>query len=144
MSQKIWFVSAACTAVLSLILLVCIFVFPPCSGFIETAAGGHVPMKCHWAFRGVIPIALQLTFTAVGQFFLKEAKVRRLSSIFIMALSVVAILITTNTVIGICMKTEMPCNTTALFSRLFLGLLILVALIQLFWADKTQKRKRKF
>ena len=36
----------------------------PCTGTIATAAGGAVPMKCHWSFRATAPFIK--TAAAVG------------------------------------------------------------------------------
>ncbi|SHN58007.1 protein of unknown function [Desulfitobacterium chlororespirans DSM 11544] len=144
MSSKLWQILAGFATALSLILLAGMFVFPPCSGLIETAAGGSVPMKCHWTFRAEIPIAVLLILAAAGQFFLKEPKLRRLSSLLIIALGAAGIAITTDAVIGICMKAEMACHTTALFCRIVYGLLILAAGIQLLNADNGRRHKREF
>lgn len=144
MLQKSWLVLASLAVVLSLALVVGIHLFPPCSECIETAAGGCVPMKCHWTFRAEIPAALLLILISAGQFFLKEPKLRRLSSFFIILVSFTGILLTTNAVIGICMKAGMACHATALFYRIVYGLLILTAVIQLLKADSEQRHKREF
>ncbi|WP_026184063.1 DUF4418 family protein [Desulfitobacterium hafniense] len=144
LSSKLWRILAGLATALSLILLAGMFVFPPCSGLIETAAGGSVPMKCHWTFRAEIPVAVLLILVSAGQFFLKEPQLRRLSSIVIIGLGAAGIVITTDAVIGICMKEGMACHTTALFCRIIYGLLILAAGIQLFKADDVQRHKRTF
>lgn len=144
MSSKLWQILAGFATALSLSLLAGMYVFPPCSGLIETATGGSVPMKCHWTFRAEIPMAVLLILASAGQLFLKEPKLRRLSSIVIMALAAAGIAITTDAVIGICMKAGMACHTTALFCRSVFSLLILAAAIQLLNADNGQRHKREF
>lgn len=141
MSHKSWLTLAGFTVALSFILLAGIFIFPPCSSCVETAVGGCVPMKCYWTFRGEIPVAILLILVSAGQFFLKETKLRRIAALFVMAISVVGIAITTNAVIGLCMKAEMACHTTALFCRTIYGLVILAAGIQLCKAGNAPHKK---
>lgn len=143
MKKQPWLILAGLTTVLSLITLAGLFVWQPCAGTVATAAGGTVPMKCHWTFRAEIPVAIVLVLTAAGQFFLKDTEARRLSAVFIMAVAAVGYVLTTNTVIGIC-SMPMACHAAANFCRIMLALIVIVAVLQLLKAGAGSRHKREY
>jgi hypothetical protein len=144
MLNKVWYILAGAIVAVSIASVACIMVFPPCSACIETAAGGCMPMKCHWTFRAEIPIAILLLLTAVGQFFLKQTESRCLSSLFLLASSIVGLLLMTNVVIGICAHDGSMCGLTALVSGTAYALIIVAAIIQLVTLWNSNRHKRRF
>lgn len=146
MNKKSWLILAGSTTILSLITLSGLFILHPCTVTIATAAGGSVPMKCHWTFRAEIPLAILLVLIAAGQFFLKGTEARRLSSLFIMAVAVVGYALTTDAVIGICAEqTGMmeACHTEAKFCWLLFALLIIASVLQLILSGKDASRHKR-
>ena len=60
--QKAWRIIAVLTLALSIAAIAVCLVLGSCPKMIETAAGGSIPMKCHWTMRVCTMLA---AFTAL-------------------------------------------------------------------------------
>ena len=135
--SKNWNITAGIAAIIAVALLLIPTIYPPCTGMVETAMGGAVPMKCHWTFRAEILVSSAMLLVALGQLFTKGIEARRFSAGFIIILALMAILLPQNAVIGICMKASMACRTTAAWTEGAALLLLLLGLYQIFFAAKS-------
>jgi hypothetical protein len=96
------------------------FAMGGCSGVIEKAAGGSVPMKCHWTILAVGFIGLITVVTSLGGFFIKDPTGRRWAAGFAIAAAAVALFCLYGPVMGLCGKSTMECHTTATVCTVFL------------------------
>lgn len=135
MSKRARMVVAAVGLVAMLGILAASAFMGGCSKPVETAAGGIVPMKCHWTFVattfvgiiGVVTTLLALAGTT------KEG--RRFAGIVSIAVAVVAVLLTTPAGIGLCGSADMHCHQTALILWIAAGLALVAGVVQVVKAD---------
>lgn len=88
----------------------------PCTGTIATAAGGAVPMKCHWSFRATALLGALMAIAGALELVCKSREGVIAAAVMGLALSV-GIFLTLGPVIGICAKAEMLCRATAPFIK---------------------------
>lgn len=115
------------------------YIFAPCSGLIETAAGGTVPMKCHWFAMAERALLLPLLGLGLTGFFLKQYEARQVLAIAQLLIAITVLLLPQSFVIGVCANTEMACNTTKPMIYLAVALIILSGIYQLTIAAKQKK-----
>lgn len=115
-------------AVDAILLFLCVKVFAPvCTGTVETAAGKQLPMKCHYTAVVLVFLSILLLVNAVLVFVTKQSKV---CGIMAIAISVFAFVVFSDSMgIGICMKPEMACHTTAPFAKLLAVVQIIIGVI---------------
>lgn len=85
-----------------------------CTAQIETAAGGQVPMKCHWTMIAVTLVEAMGAFSALGLAFVKCKVGRRwlaCGGLIAQALALVAL---HTPLMGLCGDASMHCHETAL------------------------------
>jgi len=101
--------SLAICILASLLILVPLYILPPCPGLIETAAGQYVPMKCFWTVRAETGIGCVIAFGGLALFLTKDRG--QLTGIFMM-LSVCAVFAGALPLflIGMCASPLMPCR----------------------------------
>lgn len=92
-----------------------LFWAPPCSGLLELANGNMVPMRCSYAGKTALLIALILAVVSAGSLISK-----RPAALSVALLSAALILVTFTTPLsgGICVSEDMACHTMALWLRL--------------------------
>ena len=93
-----------------------------CAKPVETAAGGTVPMKCHWTFVATTLVGAAGVVTALlalaGR--TKEAA---------------TVLLTTPAGIGLCANPDMSCHQTGLVLWVAAGIALVVGIVQAAKAD---------
>ena len=106
--KKFWKLLMGISFVLGIALAVLSLVKGGCGGTIETAAGGSVPMKCHWAFRAVAGQALVVAVLSLVALCFKASSRRRALalSIILVDLLILAVLYF---LIGVCGSSAMAC-----------------------------------
>ena len=70
--QKAWRIIAVLTLALSIAAIAVCLVLGSCPKMIETAAGGSIPMKCHWTMRVCTMLAAFTALMGALQLFVKE------------------------------------------------------------------------
>lgn len=114
-----------------------------CSGMIETAAGGQVPMKCHWAFLATSYVAAIGAIAGLLALFTSQLMARRVACIMAMAAAVVAGLLPSPLGIGVCASAEMSCNASALAAFIASAIAFAIALVLCIKADPQAADKPK-
>jgi hypothetical protein len=110
---------------LSLALLVTPMIMPICQGLLETKTGMMVPMRCHWSYKIEQVIAI-LSLAVAGLYFLiKNTEARKYFGLAFSVLGLLAILVPTDLIIGVCRSAEMACRHTTAWMWGWAGLLIL-------------------
>lgn len=105
---------------------------------LELADGRHVPMKCHWTARAEIAVAAPLLLTGVLQVFTKRKETHQMLSI-VSGVGGAAVIALPTILVGVCMNSEMICNS---FMRPFLllsGGLVLGVSAVLFYKSLAKK-----
>lgn len=113
-----------------------------CTGMIETAAGGTVPMKCHWSIRVCVLLGLLLLAVSAVQFLIKTRESRLIAAGMGLLLAAGLVLTLSSAVIGVCGKEDMICRSTAALIRACAGLAAAGQLVGLSGAgaDKPSRR----
>lgn len=109
-------IAAALCIVAGLAVVFFALVKGPCTGTIATAAGGAVPMKCHWSFRATALLGALMAIAGALELVCKSKEAVIAAAVMGLALSV-GIFLTLGPVIGICAKAEMLCRATAPFIK---------------------------
>ena len=133
-----WKISAGLTLVLSLSMLLVALLMGACPGSIETAAGGSVPMKCHWTIRVCVMLSAASAIFSVIQFLLKEKTARLLSEISIVAFTVCQLLTSSSKIIGTCAKEGMQCRETVSVLRILWLVILVVELVTILFELRKQ------
>lgn len=109
------------------------FVLPPCSAWIETASGMHIPMKCHWSAQMAMSLGLLIAFEGILLCMMKSVFARLGISLVIMVTAILAVAVPT-VLIGVCAGGTMPCRVGMLPAILVICvLLFLVGLGNVFY-----------
>ncbi len=117
------------SAALLIALAVLIAVVPPLTECaregkaVATAAGGQVPMKCHWTAIASIAMAIPLFVTGALQWFNKRKESQRALSILGAVMGVLVVLLPT-ALIGVCAHPEATCNLIMRPALIFTGALV--------------------
>lgn len=85
-----------------------------CTAQIETAAGGQVPMKCHWTMIAVVMIEALGAFMALGLALVTCKTGRRWLACGGLVAQVLVLVALHTSLMGLCGDTTMHCHTTAL------------------------------
>lgn len=84
-----------------------------CTAPIETAAGGQVPMKCHWTLVAATLIAALGAFSALGLAFVKCKVGRRWLAAGGVIAQVLVLAVLYTPLMGLCGDVSMRCHVTA-------------------------------
>ncbi len=102
----------------SLLVLGSVFIWAPvCDGLLALANGNMVHMKCFYTGQVSIVLAIILLVTAIAAFFSKTDHNKIQWVIIIIGIMLIANTFESMIGIGICKKTTMACNTTAVWLR---------------------------
>ncbi|MEY8352695.1 DUF4418 family protein [Lachnospiraceae bacterium 54-53] len=124
--MKSRFISGIAVAVSGLlIVLVPVCIFPTCSGVIETAAGGTVPMKCFWSGRAEMGVGFLILCSGILLLFFQSPLVRLGISIMTALAGLLGILIP-SLLIGGCEMSTMACRMGTFPAVTLLGVLTVV------------------
>lgn len=142
--QKAWRIIAVLTFSLSIAAIAVCLVLGSCPKMIETAAGGSVPMKCHWTMRVCTMLTAFATLMGVLQFFVKEKGAKVISAASTVTVAVCVLLTCSNIVIGVCGKEDMLCRTTTLWVRIIMVVLIVVELVGVYITTRVKHPSKMF
>ena len=101
-----------------------------CAEPVETAAGGTVPMKCHWTFVATTLVGAVGAVTALLALAGRTKEGRRFA-----AVAAATVLLTTPAGIGLCGNPDMSCHQTALVLWVAAGIALVVGIVQAAKAD---------
>ena len=135
MGKRTWMILAVVGLVAMLAIVAASAFMGGCSKPVETAAGGTVPMKCHWTFVATTFVGILGVVTSLLALAGSTKEGRRFAAIASIATAVVAVLLTTPVGIGLCGSADMHCHQTALYLWVAAGAAVVVGIVQLAKAD---------
>lgn len=106
-----------------------------CAKPVETAAGGTVPMKCHWTFVATTLVGAAGVVTALLALAGRTKEGRRFAGIATVAVAAATVLLTTTAGIGLCANPDMSCHQTGLVLWVAAGIALVVGIVQAAKAD---------
>ena len=106
-----------------------------CAKPVETAAGGTVPMKCHWTFVATTLVGAAGVVTALLALAGRTKEGRRFAIIATVAVAAATVLLTTPAGIGLCANPDMSCHQTGLVLWVAAGIALVVGIVQAAKAD---------
>lgn len=106
-----------------------------CTKPIETAAGGQVPMKCHWTMIAVALVEVVGAFSALGLAFVKCKIGRRWLAVGGMLAQVLAVAALYGPFMGLCGDATMHCHTTAMVVAVLAAVAVVLCLVAAALAD---------
>ena len=101
---------------------------PVCGKLLELTTGKQVPMKCHWAGRAAIGIAVIILAAALLALLAKKAH-RNLMAVN--AVAAVVLFLVFTSLIGVCASQEMRCQATKLWGMGAAAVVFATSLIEL-------------
>ena len=113
MNKGTWKIVGIVLAVLSAAVAVVAFVMGGCTACVETAAGGCVPMKCHWTFCAVEGFAVLGTVALLGLAFTGCKVGRRWLAFGGFAAQALVLAALHTGLMGLCGDVAMHCHVTA-------------------------------
>lgn len=114
-----------------------------CPGTIETAVGGAVPMKCHWAFLAVAWTSPLGVIAGLLACFGRTCEGRRVACILAMAVAAVVAGLPSPLGVGICSAADMGCQLTAILVWAFAALAFVASALLALKADPAAAAKPK-
>ena len=106
-----------------------------CAKPVETAAGGTVPMKCHWTFVATTLVGAAGVVTALLALAGRTKEGRRFAGIATVAVAAATVLLTTPAGIGLYANPDMSCHQTGLVLWVAAGIALVVGIVQAAKAD---------
>lgn len=106
-----------------------------CAKPVETAAGGTVPMKCHWTFVATTLVGAAGVVTALLALAGRTKEGGRFAGIATVAVAAATVLLTTPAGIGLCANPDMSCHQTGLVLWVAAGIALVVGIVQAAKAD---------
>lgn len=143
MSKKKWNILSVVVTLLSLAAVVSAFVLGGCSTCVETAAGGCVPMKCHWTFQAVGLIGIMGVAAAAAGFTTPGVHGRRVCSALAALANALVLFAFYGPLLGLCAKPEMACHAHATVVSVFAAVALLVAVIAFITCNPSAKKPKK-
>ena len=135
MSRRAWMVLAvAGVAAMAAVVAVSVLM-GGCAKPVETAAGGTVPMKCHWTFVATTLVGAAGVVTALLALAGRTKEGRRFAGIATVAAAAATVLVTAPAGIGLCANPDMSCHQTALVLWVAAGIALVVGIVQAAKAD---------
>ena len=117
--------------------------FGGCTTMIETAAGGTVPMKCHWTYQSIRVIAAAGFACAIGGFFCDSKMSRRIVASLIIVMAALTAVVPTDAVIGLCANPEMHCHTAAWGVWVAMAIAAVLGIVMLVLSDPDKQKQPK-
>ena len=143
MNKSIWKILSSVTAIImAAISLIAFFAIDACP-MIETAAGGSVPMKCHWAFTAESWIGLIGITTGLLCATAKTMEGRRIAALTTLVVAVIVIMILTPAGIGICAHDDSSCHGPAYAIWALSAVGAILSIVLMAKADPTAAEKPK-
>lgn len=121
MKDSAWRALSIVEIVLAALIFIVTIAIGDCSTQIQTAAGGLVPMKCHWTFLACDLMAGVGVVVGILLCLSKSEEVRRKVAVCCFAVFV-AILLAVTIVMGVCTGDMSECKTTA-------GVIIVICIV---------------
>lgn len=107
-----------------------IFIWSPvCSGTLELANGNMTHMKCYYTGQVSLLLSIVLIVAAIESFL---TKTRKTWTFIVIGIMLLVVTYGSTLGIGICMKADMSCHTTAIWIRGGGILTIILGLVSLF------------
>ncbi|HHW06893.1 MAG TPA: DUF4418 family protein [Clostridia bacterium] len=107
-------------------------VVPVCSAMVATASGGQMPMRCFYTFRAQSLFAVTSVLAAVSLFVVRSPDGRKTVGAMLAVLGIMMAVLPLSGVMGICMRSDMPCHTTAFWNTVLAAAQILTGLVIVF------------
>jgi hypothetical protein len=143
MSKKTWSILSAVIAILSLAAVVSAFALGGCSTCVETAAGGCVPMKCHWTFQAVGLMDISAVAAAAAGFTTPGVHGRRVCSALAALANALVLFAFYGPLLGLCANPDMDCHVHAMVVTVFAVAALVVALAAFFSCNPAAKKPKK-
>lgn len=106
-----------------------------CSADIETAAGAHVPMKCHWTMIAVCLVEIMGAFSALGLAFVKCKVGRRWLAVGGILAQAFVFAALYSPLMGLCGDTSMHCHSTATVVAVIAAVATVLCVVAIALAD---------
>lgn len=136
MNKRVWMIAGVVELVCMLAIIGISVLLGGCTGLIETATGGTVPMKCHWTFVATTFIGAIGVVTALLALVSRDKEGRRTAAIASAAVALASILIASPIGIGLCGGNEaMACHQSASVLWVVAGIALVIAVVQAVKAD---------
>ncbi len=142
MNDKAWKICSWIAFVLLVAISAVATAIGGCDKQVETAAGGQMPMKCHWAMIAVALIAWPGLFSNIAATYSKESLVRRIAT-FGHAASALMILADLYYSIGICASAEMQCHMSALAITILCAITVVLDIVLIILAKPKDDNEPK-
>lgn len=118
-----------------ILLLAVKVIAPVCTAMLELMNGNEVHMKCYYTAVVLVFFSILLIINAVAALVRKEYTVTGMTAI---ALGVMILVLFSDALgIGICMKPDMACHTTAVYAKAIAFTEIILGMISVFGGTKT-------
>lgn len=99
---------------------------PVCSGLVNTASGGTVPMKCFWTARAELGVGVLMVFGGVLYCLCRDTGVRLGIAAVTAGAALLAVALPT-VLIGVCTTETMPCRMGTLPALVLVGAAVFFA-----------------
>lgn len=142
MKPMAWKVLSA-LLIVAFVALLAIGLVGGCGGMVETAAGGQVPMRCHWAFLAVSYVAALGVVAGLLALVSPQLMARRVACIMAMAAAIVTGLLPSPLGIGVCASPDMSCTTSAPVAFVVSAIAFAISLAMCIKADPQAADKPK-
>lgn len=117
---------AAVSLIILAVLIAVVPIFSDCESagrMLTLANGREIPMKCHWAGRAELGLALPLLTVGLTMIFSRRRESFRNLGLVGISLGIVTILLPT-ALIGVCGMPDMPCHSIMQPALILMGVLV--------------------
>ena len=143
MKKQAWMILSALALVGMIAVVGASTLMGGCTSTIETAAGGTVPMKCHWTFIATKFIGIIGIVSCILALANSTKEGRRTAAVVTAVTALVIILVTSPVGIGLCANADMHCHQTALVVWIASGVSLVAAAVQAIKADPAAAERPK-
>lgn len=98
----------------------------PCSGLLELTNGREIPMKCVHTSNAAMAVGIIILATAIISFL---AKSEQKKFYILNGVNAILLYLLFTSIIGICMKPDMACHTTAPWAKVSAVLIVVASLV---------------
>lgn len=137
MSLTTWKVLGGALAAVCLIAAAACLVVGGCDACVQTADGGCVPMKCHYAVRAAALVEAMAALSCAALCFVKCKVGRRWLAVSGIAGQALALVVLYTPYVGICANAAMKCHLTAHAVAVCAGIVAVGCCVALAKADPT-------
>lgn len=131
MKSSLWITVSVITCVLAIACLIVCICLGGCSMQLQTTSGGTCYMKCYWCFRASAVLSAIMVIVYALQAALKDTAARRVASCSGCLCTISVILFNATPIIGVCGKSGMYCQTTALIVNIICAAIIILTIVAL-------------